>query len=185
MIKNTASQKVGVQMISATDGTAFTSAVTVYVTVDAGTQAVGTVSSGACTHEGNGYHTYAPSQAETNGDLVAYTFIGTGAVPQTVQLYTVPSLTGTHLTAIPWNASWDAEVQSEVDDAIGAALADSIPADGSLPSLKQAVYMITQYLLERSVSGTTVTIKKVDGSTTLFTETINDSSSPTSITRTT
>lgn len=26
--------------------------------------------------------------------------------------------TGDHLTAIPWNASWDAEVQSEVDDAL-------------------------------------------------------------------
>jgi hypothetical protein len=88
VIKNTASQKVGAQMVSATDGSAFTGSVTVSVTVDAGTQATGTVGSGACTHEGNGYHTYAPSQAETNGDLVAFTFTGTGAVPQTVQVYT-------------------------------------------------------------------------------------------------
>lgn len=28
--------------------------------------------------------------------------------------------TGDHLTAVPWNASWDAEVQSEVDDALVA-----------------------------------------------------------------
>jgi hypothetical protein len=75
-------------MLTAADGTAFTGAVTVYVTVDAGTQAVGSVGSGACTHEGNGFHTYAPSQAETNGDHVAFTFIGTGAVPVTVQVYT-------------------------------------------------------------------------------------------------
>lgn len=32
--------------------------------------------------------------------------------------------TGTGLSAIPWNASWDAEVESEVDDALGAAGAD-------------------------------------------------------------
>lgn len=88
MKKNTASQKIGCQMVSATDGSAFTSAVTVYVTGDAGTQAVGSVSSGACTHEGNGYHTYAPAQAETNYDLIAFTFIGTGAVPATVQVET-------------------------------------------------------------------------------------------------
>jgi hypothetical protein len=46
------------------------------------------VGSGACTHEGNGYHTYAPAQAETDGDLIAFTFHGTGAVPATVQVYT-------------------------------------------------------------------------------------------------
>jgi hypothetical protein len=60
--------------------------VTIYVTKDAGTQAIGTVGSGVCTHEGNGYHTYSPSQAETDGDLIAFTFIGTGAVPVTVQV---------------------------------------------------------------------------------------------------
>jgi hypothetical protein len=88
MQKNVSGQKVGAQMISATDGSAFTGSVTVSVTVDAGTQATGSVGSGAATHEGNGYHTYAPSQSETNGDLIAFTFTGTGAVPQTVQVYT-------------------------------------------------------------------------------------------------
>lgn len=88
MKKNVASQKVGAQMVSATDGSAFTGSVTVEVTLDAGTQATGSVGSGACTHEGTGYHTYAPAQAETNGDLAAFTFHGTGAIPVTVQIYT-------------------------------------------------------------------------------------------------
>ena len=79
MKKNVASQVVGAQMVSASDGSAFTGSVTAYVTGDGGTQAVGSVSSGACTHEGNGFHTYAPAQAETNYDHVAFTFIGTGA----------------------------------------------------------------------------------------------------------
>lgn len=88
MKKNVAGQKVGCQMVSASDGSAFTGSVTVAVTIDAGTQATGSVGSGACTHEGNGYHTYAPAQAETNGDLLAFTFTGTGAIPATVQVYT-------------------------------------------------------------------------------------------------
>ena len=87
MKKNVSGQKVGCQMVSASDGSAFTGSVTVAVTIDAGTQATGSVGSGACTHEGNGYHTYAPAQAETNGDLLAFTFIGTGAIPATVQIY--------------------------------------------------------------------------------------------------
>jgi hypothetical protein len=88
MKKNVASQRIGAQMVSASDGSAFTGSVTVYVTGDAGTQAAGSVGSGACTHEGNGYHTYAPAQAETNYDLVAFTFTGTGAIPATVQVFT-------------------------------------------------------------------------------------------------
>lgn len=89
MIKNTAGQKIGAQLVSAADGSAFTGSVTVSVTGDAGTQATGSVGAGACTHEGNGYHTYAPAQAETNYDLVAFTFTGTGAIPVTVQVYTI------------------------------------------------------------------------------------------------
>lgn len=64
-------------------------------------------------------------------------------------------------------------------------LADSVPADGTRPTAAQALYMITQFLLERSVSGTTMTVKKVDGATTLMTFTLNDATSPTSITRAT
>jgi hypothetical protein len=92
---------------------------------------------------------------------------------------------GAGLTAIPWNASWDAEVQSEVADALEVTIADSIPADGTIPSVKQALYMLTQFMLERSVATTTVTVKKADGSTTLFTLTLDDATTPTSITRAT
>ena len=88
MRRNVASQVVGAQMITAADGSAFTGSVTCYVTGNAGTQAAGSVGSGACTHEGNGFHTYAPSQGETNYAHVAFTFTGTGAIPATVQVYT-------------------------------------------------------------------------------------------------
>lgn len=99
MRKNVGSQVIGAQMVSATDGSAFTGSVTVYVTGDAGTQSVGSVGSGACTHEGNGYHTYAPAQAETNYDLIAFTFVGTGAIPQTIQVETRVDANVTHYGA--------------------------------------------------------------------------------------
>jgi hypothetical protein len=92
MKKNLASQSIGVQMITAADGTVFTGAVAVAVTVDNGTQATGTAT--APVHEGNGYHSYRPSQAETNGDHVAFTFTGTGAIAATVQVFTQFPQTG-------------------------------------------------------------------------------------------
>ena len=132
MKKNVAGQKIGAQLVSATDGSAFTGSVTAYVTGDAGTQAAGSVGSGACTHEGNGYHTYAPAQAETNYDLIAFTFTGTGAIPQTVQVFTSFPQTGDAFDRLgaPAGASVSADVAAvkaqtaaiEVDTAeIGAA----------------------------------------------------------------
>ena len=88
MWKATASQYIGAQMITAADGTAFTGSVTVYVTKDNGTQAAGNVGSGACTHEGNGWHSYAPDATDTNADHIAFTFIGTGAIPASIQAFT-------------------------------------------------------------------------------------------------
>lgn len=102
MQKNVAGQKIGAQLITAADGTVFTGAVTISVTGDAGTQATGSVGAGACAHEGNGYHTYAPAQAETNYDLIAFTFTGTGAIPATVQIFTRWNVNITHLLGTAW-----------------------------------------------------------------------------------
>jgi hypothetical protein len=88
MKKNVGSQIVGAQMTTAADGTNFSGAVTVYFTLDNGTQTIGSVGSGAATSKGNGYYTYAPTAGETNGDLCAYTFVGTGAITATVQYST-------------------------------------------------------------------------------------------------
>lgn len=131
MKKNVASQAIGAQMCSATDGSAFTSAVTVYVTGDAGTQAIGSVGSGACTHEGNGYHTYAPAQAETNYDLVAFTFIGTGAVPATIQVATAFPQTGDNYARLgaPAGASVSADIAAaKVDTAAIKVKTDYLPS---------------------------------------------------------
>jgi hypothetical protein len=85
MRKNTASQTIGAQLIATADGSAVTSGTTtVYVTGDGGTQA----SSGTAVHEGNGYWSYTPSQAETNYSHVAFTFVNSSAISATVQVYT-------------------------------------------------------------------------------------------------
>lgn len=126
MKKNVASQVVGAQMVSASDGSAFTGPVTCHVTGDGGTQATGSVGSGACTHEGNGFHTYAPAQAETNYDHVAFTFVGTGAVPATVQIYTTFPQTGDNFARLgaPVGASVSADIAAVKSDS-AAILVDT------------------------------------------------------------
>lgn len=83
----------------------------------------------------------------------------------------------------PWKVLQLDAVPADSD--LSAILADSIPADGTRPSAFQALYMMNQFLTEKSVSGTTMTIKKVDGSTTLMTLTLSDATNPVSITRAT
>lgn len=143
------------------------------------------------------------------------------------------ALNGSGLSAIPWNAAWDAEVQSEVADALGvydpptntemeartlaaasyatastlATVADNVVliladtgTDGVVLSSGQcnaiadhvlrrnqsnveassngdtlalsSVYGAVQQMQESSASGTTLTVKKTDGSTTLGTKTL-------------
>lgn len=65
------------------------------------------------------------------------------------------------------------------------AMTESYAADGAAPTLTQAVMLTQQVLTESSVAGTTMTVKKVDGSTQAAACTLNSSTAPTSITRTT
>lgn len=141
MKKNVASQRVGAQMVSATDGSAFTGAVTVAVTGDAGTQATGSVGAGACTHEGNGYHTYAPAQAETNYDLVAFTFTGSGAVPVTVSIYTSFPQTGDSYARIgaPAGASVSADVAAMKVDTAAILVDTGTTLDGKIDAIDDYV----------------------------------------------
>jgi hypothetical protein len=109
---------------------------------------------------------------------------------------TVPDAAGTAATLLGANGAnltdlggmstaMLAEVQAECVDALQETVPDSIPADGTRPNMQQAAYMILQSLTEFAISGTTITVKKPDGSTTLFTNTLNDGTNPTSSTRAT
>ena len=105
---------------------------------------------------------------------------------------------GAGLTGVPWNAAWDAEVQSEVTDALNAydpptkaemdatwttAATESYASDGAAATPAQLLYMILCSVSEFAVSSTTITGKKLDGSTTAMTWTLDDATSPTSRTR--
>jgi hypothetical protein len=63
------------------------------------------------------------------------------------------------------------------------AATESYAADGAAATPAQLLYMILCSVSEFSISSTTITGKKVDGSTTAMTWTLNDATSPTSRTR--
>ena len=72
---------------------------------------------------------------EVSGTLQTARDLG-GNLDTTVSSRLAGSTTGTGLTAIPWNAAWDAEVQSEVQDAIEANHLDHLLAAEYDPASK-------------------------------------------------
>ncbi len=90
--------------------------------------------------------------------------------------------TGDQFTAVPWNAAWDAEVQSEVDDALKAALTEGYRTLNGTGSVAQLLYEISAHLGRAAITSTTKTLYKVDGTTPAKTSTLNSATAPTSIT---
>lgn len=123
MRKNVAGQHVAFHLVSATDGSDTTTGTpAVYYTIDGGAQGTGT---GTVTHEGNGQWSYAPVQAETNGNHVGFTIVLAGSISQTVNVWPV-SFDPTDgvrmgLTALP-NAAADAAGGLTISDAGGLDL---------------------------------------------------------------
>ena len=73
---------------------------------------------------------------------------------------------------------------SGIDALFTRQLTESYATDGSAPTVAQALFAIQQFLQEKVVSGTTMVVKKLDGSTTAMSFMLDDSNEPTSITRT-
>jgi hypothetical protein len=143
----------------------------------------------------------APTKAEmdsafstTNGKIDTVDTVVDAILVDTAEIGSA----GAGLTAVPWNSSWDAEVQSECADALNAydpptkaemdamwttAQTESYASDGAAATPAQLLYMIYCCVGEFAISSTTITGKKLDGSTTAMTWTINDASNPTSRTR--
>lgn len=78
-----------------------------------------------------------------------------------------------------------ANIKTQVDSGFTTQMADSVPADGTIPTREQMIYMVGQFLMDFAISSTTRTTRKVDGSTTLITHTLDDDTLPTSLTRAT
>ena len=124
MRKNEAGQVVAFQAVSSTDGSAVTTgSPTVYLTIDGGTQATGT---NTAIHEGQGSWSYVPTQAETNGDHIVFTFTLSGCINQSVNVYPVVvndykadvSSVATQASVDALNDLSAAEVNAQVDTAL-------------------------------------------------------------------
>ena len=72
-----------------------------------------------------------------------------------------------------------------VSDILTTQMTESYAAKGVAPTLAQSLFWVQQVLTELSFSGTTGTVKKLDGATTAGTLTLDDADDPTSLTRAT
>ena len=140
----------------------------------------------------------APAGASMSADVAAIKadavtllarIIGTLATgthnPQTGDSFARIGAAGASLTDLGgMSTTMKAQVNAEVVDVEGTdTLPDSYAADGAQPTTRQAILAILQVLTEITISGTTMTVKKPDGSTTAMTFTLNSATDPTSVTR--
>ena len=79
--------------------------------------------------------------------------------------------------------AYDPPTKAEMDAMWTTAQTESYASDGAAATPAQLLYMIYCAVGEFAISSTTITGKKLDGSTTAMTWTINDASNPTSRTR--
>ena len=75
------------------------------------------------------------------------------------------------------------DVESQLDAVWTTQLTESYNTDGTAPTAAQALFMTMQMLTEFSISGTTLTMVQLDGTTTAATFTLDDDTNPTSLTR--
>lgn len=81
-----------------------------------------------------------------------------GIQTDTEDIQTQIGTAGAGLTSIPWNAAWDAEVESEVNDAIDTVIAElGVAAPAATPTLRTGMmlmYMAMRNKLDVQTSGT-------------------------------
>ena len=124
--------------------------------------------------------------AIADGAIDTATFAAGTTIPRVTLADTVTTNTdmrGTDAanTVTPTNLS-AAQVTTAV---LASQLTEAYAADGVAPTLTQAVMLILQHLSESSIVSTTKTVKKLDGTTSAATFTLDSATDPTSITRTT
>lgn len=84
----------------------------------------------------------------TGGTITTYT----GNTPQTGDAYARIGANGAGLSALPWNASWDAEVQSEVTDALNTTSVPSSPTAGTYAEAIKAMSTTVATNLDGKIS---------------------------------
>jgi len=107
----------------------------------------------------------APAGASVSADIAAIKAETASILTDTAEIGTA----GAGLTAIPWNSSWDAEVQSEVFDALDAAFTDatSLTSNGLLDRIRTLGWILRNKITVADATGNTV-IYKDDSTTPAF-----------------
>ena len=171
MFKNTASQKVIVYAIDSTTGlpkTGDAGNITGYISKDGGSATVTNDTNPTELDATNlkGLYAFDTTQSETNCDLFSLS-----PVSATANITLEPVVAYT-ITAPP-----------TVADILTTQMTESYAADTVAPTLAQSLFSLLANLREFAITGTTVTAKKLDKSTTAETYTLNDAENPTSRTR--
>jgi len=111
----------------------------------------------------------APAGASVSADIAAVKTQTAAIETDTQDLQTQVGTAGAGLTAVPWNAAWDAQVQSEVFDALDAEITDatSLTANGLLDRLRAVMWILRNKIEVNDASGTTK-IYKDDSTTVAF-----------------
>jgi len=71
-----------------------------------------------------------------------------------------------------------------VSSMLTTAMTEAYAADGAAPTVAQALLAIQQFLFDKDVSGTTLTVRRLDGTTSAMVFTLDSGSAPTDINRT-
>lgn len=150
-VRNTTGWVVGCQMVNALSGVPFTGTVRVYLSGDGGLTTLGSVNGGVCIPAGNGFYVYHPTQAETNYAVIAFEFLGTGAIPKSIPIQTISAATFAALANV--EAPLVYTVRSIVTDAlleIGVLEAGESPTAESLAlGLRRVRGMIDSWAADR------------------------------------
>jgi len=128
----------------------------------------------------------APSGASVSADVAAVKAETASIVADTSELQT-DWANGGRLDLILDARAAEATVAALNDITVAQVLTtqmtESYAANGAAPTLAQALFAIQQFLSEFSIGSTTYTVKKVDGTTTAMTFTLDDATNPTAISR--
>ena len=122
----------------------------------------------------------------TSTYITASVGIGEGATDGTYYL-TVTTPTGTASVGIQVMArpiTPGADVEAVVNGVFNTVLAEIYPDLHAAPTLRQAIYLILQLLGEKSITGTTMTVNRLDGTTPAMTFELDNATDPKTITRT-
>lgn len=151
---------------------------------------------GGFLHIGNGYYRLdlpdAACAAGVTGVLVHGTVTGMVVIGCYIQLVAYDPFDAVRagLTALPNAAAAAAgglpisdagglDMDAIVTDVLTTQMTESYAANGVAPTLAQAQFAIHQALMQFGISGTSLTVRKLDDSTTAFVVTLDSASAPT------